>query len=239
MSGKTMTVSVILHGLLLVGAVYASVAAPKEVKKEEEKVSFVEIEEQKPEPPKPEEPPPPPPPEQPQEAPPIPKGFQELVPPDEPPPEIPKVDLSAPAVSAADFSGIGIAGGKADGDATVKEAPRVEPPPESQPGFAYEVAVLDSPPRLSNANQVQSTLQRLYPRMLQDAGIEGTVVMQFVITEKGEVEPSSVKVISSTHEQFASASEKAVERFRFRPGKYKGKDVRVLIQMPIAWKPQE
>jgi TonB family protein len=75
--------------------------------------------------------------------------------------------------------------------------------------------------------------------MLQDAGIEGTVVMQFVITEKGDVDPTTVKVISSTHEQFASASEKAVERFRFRPGKYKGKDVRVLIQMPIAWKPQE
>ncbi len=98
---------------------------------------------------------------------------------------------------------------------------------------------LDSPPVLINVNQVQSTLQRLYPRMLQDAGIEGTVVMQFVITETGEVDPTTVKVISATHDQFASASEKAVERFRFRPGKYKGESVRVLIQMPITWQPAQ
>ena len=28
-----------------------------------------------------------------------------------------------------------------------------------------------------------------------------------------------------------------VERFRFRPGQYKGENVRVLIRMPVTWQP--
>jgi TonB family protein len=105
-------------------------------------------------------------------------------------------------------------------------------------GFAYEVAVLERKPELTNEAQVAGLMQRLYPRMLQDAGIGGTVMMQFVIQADGKVDPASVKVIDSTHEQFGEASVKAVEKFRFRPGQYKGQNVRVLIQMPITWQPE-
>src|SRR5690606_27014765 len=127
---------------------------------------------------------------------------------------IPEVDLSAPAVSADDFSGIG-----------VLDAPPAPPPPPAEPppppaDFAYELAVLDRVPALSNAGTVSSVMERLYPRLLQDAGIGGTVVMQFVIEPNGEVDMSSVKVLESSHEQFSEASIKAVERFRFRPGQY-------------------
>ena len=48
---------------------------------------------------------------------------------------------------------------------------------------------------------------------------------------------ASVKVLESSHEQLSEASVKAIERFRFRPGRYKGENVRVLIQMPITWQP--
>jgi len=233
----TATASILLHALLIGGAVYASIAAPKSAEKEQELVEFMDIPEEEVPEEKPTPPPPPPPEPETPATPPPPKGFQELIPPAEPPPAIPDVDPNQQAVSAEDFTGVGQAGGTAKGVEGGTPQPVVAPVDSSN--FAYEVAVLERKPELSNKGQVASLLQRLYPRMLQDAGIEGTVVMQFVITEKGEVEPSSVKVISSTHEQFASASEKAVERFRFRPGKYKGKDVRVLIQMPIAWKPQE
>ena len=92
-------------------------------------------------------------------------------------------------------------------------------------------------PSLSNQGTIASVMERLYPRILQDAGIGGTVVMQFVIEPDGTVDMSSVKVIDSPHEQLSDASVKAVERFRFRPGRYKGENVRVLIQMPITWQP--
>lgn len=230
---KTMTVSLTVHGLLLVGAVYATVLTPAEAKEVEEEVTFVEIEEKQPEAPKAAEPPPPPPPEQ-SAAPPPPKGFQELLPPDQPPPVIPDVDTSQPAVVAEDFSGVGVAGGTAHGveGGTPQNAAVTD--------SVFEVGALDydSRPELSNRNQVGSILARFYPRMLQDAGIEGQVMVQFVITSAGKVDPATVKVVQASNEQFAEATQKAVERFRFRPGKYQGHPVPVLIQIPITWKVQ-
>jgi protein TonB len=232
---RTVTVSVVFHGLLLAGAVYASVQAPKAVKKAIEDVTFLEIHEKEPEPPKPEPPPPPPPEVKQEQKPPPPKGFQELIPPREPPPQIPDVDTSAPAVNAADFSGMGQAGGTATGveGGTPQNVAKVD-----STNFAYEVAVLERKPELTNKSQVASMLSRYYPRMLQDAGIGGTTTMQFVITPQGTVDETTVKVINTSHEQFSEASTKVVEKFRFRPGLYKGQPVRVLIQMPITWQPQ-
>ena len=221
-TGKTAIPSLIFHGLLIAGGVYATVRA-EEVKTEEELVEFVEIEEQKPEPeaPKPDEPEPPPPP---------PAATQALTPPEEPPATIPAVDLSAPAVSADDFTGIGIVAPEA------APAPPA-PPPEASPDFAYEVAVLERVPELSNKGAIGSIMERLYPRLLQDAGIGGTVVMQFVIEPDGTVDMASARVLESSNDQLSEASLKAIERFRFRPGRYKGENVRVLIQMPITWQP--
>lgn len=235
-NARTITTSVVLHALLLAGAVYASVHQPKQTKKKEEQVTFMDIKEKQPEPPKPTPPPPPPPEVKETPKPPPPKGFQELVPPKEPPPKIPDVDTSAPAVDPKDFTGVGQAGGTHNG--VEGGTPQQVTAPVDSSNFTYEVAVLEKKPELRNQSQVASMLSRFYPRMLQDAGIGGQTVMQFVIEKDGSVDPSTVKVISSTHEQFADASQKVVEKFRFSPGKYKGQPVRVLIQMPITWQPQ-
>lgn len=236
-SARSATVSITVHGLLIAGAAYASVAMPQKEAKVEEEVTFIEIEEQSeaPEPPPVQEeaPPPPPPPEAPMpDVPPPPQGFQELLPPMEPPPVIPDVDTSQPAVRAEDFSGLGIAGGTATG--VEGGTPQNAAAPVDS---VFEVASLDydSRPELSNRNQVGGILAHFYPRMLQDAGIGGQVVVQFVITSEGRVDPSTVRVIDASHEQFASATKQAVERFRFRAGRYQGRPVPVLIQLPVTW----
>lgn len=227
---RTVTLSVALHSLLLAGAVYATVLSPPEARKAEEEVTFVEIEKE-PEAPKPAEPPPPPPPER-TAAPPPPKGFQELVPPDVAPPAIPEVDVSEPAVRPEDFSGLGVAGG------TAKGVEGGTPQNAAATDSVFEVASLDldSRPELTNRNQVGSILARFYPPMLQDAGIQGQVLVQFVISSEGKVEPSTVKVVQTSHELFGRATQQAVEKFRFRPGRYQGRPVPVLIQIPITWK---
>lgn len=217
---RTVVLSIVVHGVLLAGAVYATVLAPPEAKKKEELVTYVEIKEKPPEPPAPEEqaPKPPPPP----------KGFKTLTPPTEPPSVIPDVNLNAVAVDPSDFSGIGEEGGSAEG---VTEAP------VDSSNFVYQVQVLSKAPALSNRSQVSSILSRYYPRMLQDAGIGGTTQLQFVIEKDGTVDESTVKVLSTTQEQFGDASIKAVSRFRFSPGLYNGEPVRVLSTMPITWQP--
>ncbi|HET8657109.1 MAG TPA: hypothetical protein VFL93_16405, partial [Longimicrobiaceae bacterium] len=60
-SPTTITVSVVAHGLLIAGAVYASVHMPQTVKKAQELVTYMEVKEKPPEPAKPTPPPPPPP----------------------------------------------------------------------------------------------------------------------------------------------------------------------------------
>ncbi len=234
--GKTMTpggmfLSVVIHGLLLVGAVYASVQPPPVERKVEEQVTFLEMEDEA-------EPEPPPPPlEQPAvaaPAAPIVVGFQELIPPMDPPPVIPMADMSAPAVNIADFSGIGVAGGVAPPEGYVPP-PTPPEPGEAEAGFAYEVAVLDSPPVLQNTAAVQAAMLREYPQILLDAGISGRVTAEFVVEADGTVDMSTLKITNSTHDRFVQPSTNVIQRFRYTPGRYKGQPVRVLVSMPISW----
>lgn len=222
----TVSISVAVHSLVLAGAVYASSQVRAEVEEIEEEVTFLEIEEAEPEPPAPEPEPPPPA----VEAPPPPQGFQELIPPINPPAVIPDIQESLPPVNLADFSGLGVAGGTAAGveGGTPQNVAR-------DSTFAYEVAVLDAPPRVANMSQVQRAMTRLYPRLLLQSGISGSVTLRFVVEPNGTVDTSSIQVIDATNEQFAAASKAAIEEFRFDPGKYQGESVRVLIQMPISW----
>jgi TonB family protein len=101
----------------------------------------------------------------------------------------------------------------------------------------YDPSELDRMPRLNNAATVASVMERLYPRMLQDAGIAGTVVVEFVIERDGTVQPATIQVIESPHEQLGVATRAALDRFRFSPGQVDGVNVRTRTRMPITWQP--
>lgn len=214
-----MSLSLFIHGLLLVGAVYVTGQEIVADERAEEEVTFVEVE----------EPPPPPEPPPADDMPPPPQGFQELIPPIEPPSFIPDISESLAPVNLADFSGIGAPAGIAN------VAPIVEEPVNTDPGFAYQVEELDELPRLVNGSDVSRAMTRLYPRLLLQAGISGTTMLRFVIQPDGSVDMASIVVVSTSNEDFANASRQAVETFRFQPGMFRGEAVRTLIQMPINW----
>src|SRR3954469_23463525 len=110
MAGGTMF-SIVLHTVLIGGAVYATArAGVKDEKAKAEKIQFVEV---KKEPPKvPDKPPPP---KEVVVAPPPPKGFQVLRAPVKIDVKIPEIDLSKSVTNEADFSGKGVKGGIASG----------------------------------------------------------------------------------------------------------------------------
>lgn len=213
--------SVVLHGILLSAAVYATAQATIEAEKpKEEKVEFVEM---KDEPPPPKNEPPPPPPPEAVAAPPPPKGFQVLTAPVEIPDIIPKVDLSKKVIDEADFSGKGVAGGTSKGDPNVKAAPIGD----NQTYFEFQVE--------KQAAQIPGSIQLRYPSILQSQNVEGKVTVQFVVDTTGRAEMNSWKVLETSNELFSSAAKDAVRNAKFYPAEVGGRKVRQLVQLPLAF----
>jgi protein TonB len=213
---KTMVISVVVHAVLISGAVYGTLQAKEAIEKPKaEKVEFVEM--KKDEPPPPEDKPPPPP--EIVAAPPPPKGFQVLTAPIKIPDVLPEIDLSKKMTDEADFSGKGVAGGIAKGvvggTAPVADQTYFEFQVEKQ----VAAAPGNSPPR--------------YPDMLRSANVEGEVLVQFVVDTTGRVERNSIKILKSSHELFTSAVQSALNSMRFYPAEIGGRKVKQLVQQPF------
>ncbi len=215
-------VSLVMHVLMGVGLVIltknAGVANEDNV---QEKAEFVEVKKDEP-PPEPEKPPPPPP--DAVAAPPTPKGFQVLQPPIDIPDVIPDIDLSQKITDEADFTGKGVAGGIGAGDPTIKTAPPVVA--QDQPYFDYQV---------EKPAMAQPGVTPAYPEMLRTAGVEGTVLVMFVVDTTGRADMSTFKVLKTDNELFSIAVKNALARMRFLPAEVGGKKVKQLVQQPYGF----
>jgi len=167
--------------------------------------------------------------DQPKEAPPVqeilsidppPKGFQTLIPPVDIPTEIPPVDLSE-RFDPRDFSGMGVEGGVFSGVVGGTG------PVDFTQTF-LETAVDERPERLSGPYP-------RYPEMLRQAGIEGIVLLEFVIDTTGRVEVESLKVLQSTNRAFEGPAKDVIRRSLYRPGRVRGQAVRVLVSQQIGF----
>jgi TonB family protein len=58
-----------------------------------------------------------------------------------------------------------------------------------------------------------------FPDELRARPIEGEVIVQFRVNEKGRVEPSSMQVLQSQHELFTAAVRNVLSQFRFEPAR--------------------
>jgi TonB family protein len=170
-----------------------------------------------------------------------PAGFQELRTPRDalgvPPPQ-----PSLEAVSPEDFGGRGTPGGVAGG-----EPPPPGPPPSTagtgtggeggDPNQTYTANAVDRVAELRNRSDLATTMRRLYPSHLRDAGVGGRVVAQFVVSADGRVESGSIRIVSAAHPQLGEQTRRAVADFRFRPAQKGSRNVRQLVQMAIDWQP--
>ena len=190
-----------------------------------------------------------------------PLGFQELAIPTAAK-GIPALDSIAQVpVSAADFSGRGIAGGvgagkRPDGPiaSTASEVAiagdsigtpnRVPHGAKGQgdgqgQGDWYDAAQLDDPPSLTNGDELQRVLQRLFPQQLRAAGVGGRVDAEFVIDTTGTVIWSTFRIIASPNELLSAATRRAFGYARFKPGSIQYRNRTMLVQvrvtMPIEW----
>lgn len=74
-----------------------------------------------------------------------------------------------------------------------------------------------------------------YPESLRSAGVDGRVLVQFVVDTTGRIDMNSVKVLSSTHDLFSRAVRDALGQFRFRPAESHGKKTAALAEMPFEF----
>ena len=212
--------STILHVGILVLAVNATLDAGKKEKAKVEKIDFVEV--KKDEPP-PKEEPKPPPPQEPMTAPP-PKGFQVLTAPVNIPDVLPEIALTKKVTDVNDFTGKGVAGGRANGVvggvaplAATNDQPLME--------FQVEKPVM----------AIAGVGNPRYPDILKSAGVEGEVIAQFVVDTLGRAVPGSFKVLKTTHELFASAVRNALPQMRFVPAEVGNHKVPQLVQQPFVF----
>lgn len=74
-----------------------------------------------------------------------------------------------------------------------------------------------------------------YPRELRQAGIEGQVLLQFVIERDGSVQAGNIEILSVSQPAFESPAKGMIAGCRFRAGVLGGESVRTLVQMPIIF----
>ena len=101
------------------------------------------------------------------------------------------------------------------------------PPPPSGPKVVF--IPYDDPP------VAMSPIRPLYPEIAQEAGIEGVVVVQAFIDEKGRVKETLIlKGVPNTGLDEAAMA--AIRKTRFRPAKQRERAVGVWISIPVNFK---
>lgn len=103
--------------------------------------------------------------------------------------------------------------------------------------------VFDPAPAESNTDwrgtevlmHVLSSGKPRYPESLRQAGVDGSVLIQFTVDTTGRVDMRSVKVLNSTHDMFTEAVRQSLGAFRFKPAEVNGKRVPALAQMPFEF----
>jgi TonB family protein len=120
------------------------------------------------------------------------------------------------------------------------EAPRPEP---LAPGASVPTPTVNQVPAEPYFEfQVEKPVTRApgsenprYPEILRQAGVEGEVLVSFVVDETGAADAASFKSIKSTHDLFTAAVRQALPSMRFVPAEVGGRKVKQLVQQPFTF----
>ncbi len=74
-----------------------------------------------------------------------------------------------------------------------------------------------------------------YPFSLLSMGMEGNVVVQFVVDSTGSADMRSLRILRSTHELFTRAVRAVLPKLRFLPAEVGGNKVDVLVEQPFQF----
>jgi len=109
--------------------------------------------------------------------------------------------------------------------------------PPGGPGDAalshvYAEDSVDEPPTIVSAPPLE------YPPLLRQGGVQGRVMIQAIVDTLGRPEPMSLKILARPSTGFEQSARDHVLHTVFRPGRVKGRAVRVRVRVPIDYKIQ-
>jgi periplasmic protein TonB len=133
---------------------------------------------------------------------------------------IPPIDITTVVSKPEDF-------GSASTSALRPDGARIQTAPDGSPFRADQVD--------RQVGLIPGVRPPTYPEALRSAGIEGKVVVEFVVDERGQPVQGSVRVVQSDNDLFADAVRVALGRLRFTPAEVGGKKVSQLVQMPFVF----
>ncbi|SHK02193.1 energy transducer TonB [Rhodothermus profundi] len=162
---------------------------------------------------------------------------QELPP---PPPPRPAVPIAVPDETILEEEQVSF-DVSLDINEAITELPPPPPPPEpekEQPAEEEQeifVVVEEMPELIGGIERLYELLE--YPELARKAGMEGLVVVQFVVEPDGSV--SNIQVVRSAGRLLDEAAVRAVRQLRFKPGRQRGRPVRVRYALPIRFRLKE
>ncbi|MCH8960880.1 MAG: energy transducer TonB [Bacteroidetes bacterium] len=105
-------------------------------------------------------------------------------------------------------------------------------PPEPEEPTQVFVVVEEMPELIGGLAALLREIR--YPVIAKRAGVEGRVIVQFIVDEQGRVGES--KVVRGIGAGCDEEALRALHTRRFRPGKQRGKAVRVKMSLPVTFR---
>ncbi|MDX1637013.1 MAG: energy transducer TonB [Balneolaceae bacterium] len=148
-----------------------------------------------------------------------------------PPPPRPPVPVEVPNDEVVEDQVLDI-----NADLNLQEKLEMPPPPDDKEEEEEDFfVVVEQMPKLKGGlAKLQGCVE--YPEMARKAGIEGRVIVQFIVNEQGNVEdPRVVRGIGGGADKEAL---RCVKQAEFEPGRQRGNPVRVQYSLPVVFKLQ-
>ncbi len=150
-----------------------------------------------------------------------------------PPPPKPPVPVEVPDESILEDDELDL-DASLDLDEPISNTPPPPPAQEEEEEAEPEIFVIveQMPELIGGLAAIQKKIT--YPEIAKKAGVEGRVIVQFVVDEQGNVaDPQVVRGIGAGCDEEAV---RAVQQAKFTPGQQRGKAVKVKMSLPITFK---
>lgn len=157
--------------------------------------------------------------------------IQQTVQKEDPPPPRPLVPVAVPDETVLDDVDLEF---EALVDLEVALIPPHPPVAEQERESEPEIFVIveQMPELIGGLTDLQRNVR--YPEIAKRAGVQGRVIVQFVVTETGHVEDAVV--VRGIGAGCDEESLRAVKQAQFRPGMQRGKAVKVKMTLPITFR---